>query len=61
MKDRPLDSESERDPSGSRISVVLSCGQEKVKVPDVSGLNSSQTAEVLINAGLCPDYEVSFD
>jgi beta-lactam-binding protein with PASTA domain len=47
--------------SSGPIFVELSGGQEKVKVPDVSGMYSPQAGKVLIDAGLAPDFDVAFD
>lgn len=54
-------SSGERASRGSVIELSLSGGQEDVKVPDVDGLNNSQAAKVLIDAGLQPEGDYYFD
>ncbi len=52
---------NEQADEGSEITVDLSGGPNDVRVPDVSGKSASQAGKILIDAGLDPDFDVSFD
>jgi beta-lactam-binding protein with PASTA domain len=43
------------------VTIILSGGQESVKMPDVTGLSALQAGKILIDAGLDPNVTVIFD